>query len=70
MARKKKTDTEPGSFELKIEAAENGWIITSGGIRYVAGTVDQAYDLAQEPLREWRQDADLSGTLTYSEAAD
>jgi hypothetical protein len=69
MARKK-SESEPGSFELKIEAAENGWIITSGGVRYVAGTVDQAYDLALEPLREWRLDADAAGTLTYSDAAD
>jgi hypothetical protein len=69
MARKK-MENEPGSFELKIEPAENGWIISSGGIRYVAGTVDQAYDLALEPLREWRQDAEAAGTLTYSDAAD
>ena len=69
MARKK-AESEFGAFELKIEPAENGWIITSGGIRYVAGTVDQAYDLALEPLREWRLDADAAGTLTYSEAAD
>ena len=69
MARKK-SENEPGSFELKIEPAENGWIITSGGVRYVAGTVDQAFDLAQEPLREWRMDAEAAGTLTYSEAAD
>ena len=69
MARKK-SDSEPGAFELKIEAAENGWIITSGGIRYVAGTVEQAYNLALEPLREWRLDAEAAGTLTYAEAAD
>ena len=69
MARKK-TESEPGAFELKIEPAENGWIITSGGVRYVAGTVDQAYDLALEPLREWRLDAEAAGTLTYSDAAD
>ena len=69
MARKK-AESDTGAFELKIEPAENGWIITSGGIRYVAGTVDQAYDLALEPLREWRLDADAAGTLTYSEAAD
>ncbi len=69
MARKK-TESESGAFELKIEPAENGWIITSGGTRYVAGTVDQAYDLALEPLREWRLDAEATGTLTYSEAAD
>jgi hypothetical protein len=69
MARKK-SESEPGSFELKIEVAENGWIITSAGVRYVAGTVDQAYDLALEPLREWRLDADAAGTLTYSDAAD
>ncbi len=70
MPRKKKADPEQGSFELKIEPAENGWIITSGGSRYVAGTVDQAYDLALEPLREWRMEADASGTLRYDEAAD
>ena len=70
MARKKTAESEPGAFELKIEPAENGWIITSGGVRYVAGTVDQAYDLALEPLREWRLDAEAAGTLTYSEAAD
>jgi hypothetical protein len=69
MARKKVV-SDPGAFELKIEAAENGWIITSGGVRYVAGTVDQAYDLALEPLREWRLDADAAGTLTYADAAD
>ncbi len=69
MARKK-SENEPGSFELRIEPAENGWIINSGGVRYVAGTVDQAYDLALEPLREWRLDADAAGTLTYSDAAD
>lgn len=67
---RRKGESEPGSFELKIEPAENGWIITSGGVRYVAGTVDQAYDLALEPLREWRLDADAAGTLTYAEAAD
>lgn len=67
---RRKGESEPGSFELKIEPAENGWIITSGGVRYVAGTVDQAYDLALEPLREWRLDADATGTLTYAEAAD
>ena len=70
MARRKKSDEESGSFELKIEVAENGWIISAGGVRYVAGTVDQAYDLALEPLREWRMDAEAAGTLTYSEAAD
>lgn len=70
MPRKKKADTDPTAFELKIEPAENGWIITSGGVRYVAGTVEQAYDLAQEPLREWRTDAEMAGTLTYSDAAD
>ena len=69
MARKK-AEAEPGSFELKIEPAENGWIITSAGVRYVAGTVDQAYDLALELLREWRLDAEAAGTLTYGEAAD
>ena len=69
MARKK-PENEPGSFELRIEPAENGWIITSAGIRYVAGTVEQAYDLALGPLREWREDAENAGTLTYSEAAD
>lgn len=69
MARKK-AETEPNAFELKIEPAENGWIITSGGARYVAGTVEQAYDLALEPLREWRADAESHGSLTYSEAAD
>jgi len=69
MARKK-SESDPGAFELKIEPAENGWIITSGGVRYVAGTVDQAYDLALEPLREWRLDAEAAGTLTYSDAAD
>lgn len=69
MARKK-AELESGSFELKIEPAENGWIITSGGVRYVAGTVEQAYDIALEPLREWRADAEAAGTLTYSEAAD
>ncbi len=69
MARKK-AENEQGSFELKIESAENGWIITSGGIRYVAGTVDQAYDLALEPVREWRLDAEAAGTLTYNDAAD
>ena len=69
MARKK-ADNEPGAFELKIEPAENGWIITSSGVRYVAGTVDQAYDLALEPLREWRLDAEAAGTLTYADAAD
>jgi|RhiMetdeSRZDD1v2_1073273.scaffolds.fasta_scaffold3834038_1 hypothetical protein len=66
---RKKAESEPGSFELKIEPAENGWIITSGGVRYVAGTVAQAYDLALEPLREWRLDAEAAGTLTYAEAA-
>jgi hypothetical protein len=69
MARKK-AESEPGAFELTIEPAENGWIITSGGVRYVAGTVDQAYDLALEPLREWRLDAEAAGTLTYADAAD
>jgi hypothetical protein len=67
---RKKAESGPGSFELKIEPAENGWIITSGGVRYVAGTVDQAYDLALEPLREWRLDAEAAGTLTYTDAAD
>jgi len=70
MARKKTSESEPGSFELKIEPAENGWIISSSGVRYVAGTVDQAYDLALEPLREWRLDAEAAGTLTFSDAAD
>jgi hypothetical protein len=69
MARKK-ADSEAGAFELKIEPAENGWIITSGGVRYVAGTVDQAYDLALEPLREWRLDAEALGSLNFSDAAD
>jgi len=69
MARKKQ-ENESGSFELKIEPAENGWIITSGGVRYVAGTVSQAYDIAMEPLRDWRNDAEAAGTLTYTEAAD
>jgi hypothetical protein len=67
---RKKTESDPAAFELKIEAAENGWIISAGGVRYVAGTVEQAYDLALEPLREWRMDAEAAGTLTYSEAAD
>ena len=69
MARKR-TENEPGSFELKIEPAENGWIISAGGVRYVAGTVEQAFDLVQEPLREWRLDAEAASTLTYSDAAD
>ena len=69
MARKK-SETEPGAFELKIEAAENGWIITSGGTRYVAGTVDQAHNLALEPLHEWRLDAEAAGTFAISDAAD
>lgn len=67
---RKKSENEPGSFELKIEPAENGWIISSGGVRYVAGTVEQAYDLALEPLREWRMDAEAAGTLTFNDAAD
>jgi len=67
---RKKAESEPGAFELKIEPAENGWIISAGGVRYVAGTVEQAYDLALEPLREWRLDAEAAGTLTYGEAAD
>jgi hypothetical protein len=67
---RKKAESESGVFELKIEAAENGWIISAGSVRYVAGTVEQAYDLALEPLREWRLDAEAAGTLTYTEAAD
>jgi hypothetical protein len=66
---RKKTEEQPGMFELKIEPAENGWIITSAGVRYVAGTVEQAYDLALEPLREWRNDAEATGTLSYADVA-